>query len=133
MTLKELHFFYSLCENPQVTKVAEQLNISQSAISLAIKSLEQKLGETLFDRIGKKLMLNERGRYFKEQTYKHYLAIRDAQTLFQTNKLAGTLKIAASKTISNYIMPDIYFEFLCLYPEVTFDIDSINSTKIIDE
>lgn len=132
MTLKELKFFYSLCENPQVTKVAQELEISQSAISLAIKSLENKLGEALFDRIGKKLILNERGRYFKEQTQVHYLALKDAQTLFQTNKLAGTLKIAASKTISNYIMPDIYFDFLSRYPEVSFDIDSINSTKIID-
>lgn len=132
MTLKELKFFYSLCENPQVTKVAQELEISQSAISLAIKSLENKLGEALFDRIGKKLILNERGRYFKEQTQVHYLALKDTQTLFQTNKLAGTLKIAASKTISNYIMPDIYFDFLSLYPDVSFDIDSINSTKIID-
>lgn len=111
MTLKELHFFYSLCDNPQVTQVAQQLNISQSAISLAIKSLEEKLGESLFDRLGKKLILNERGRYFKEQTYKHYIAIKDAQTIFQTNKLAGRLKIAASKTVSNFIMPDIYFDF----------------------
>lgn len=37
MTLKELSFFYKLCENPQVTQVASELNISQSAISLAIK------------------------------------------------------------------------------------------------
>lgn len=64
MTLKELHFFYKLCSNPQVTQVAQELNISQSAISLAIKSLENKLNEQLFDRIGKKLILNEKGRFF---------------------------------------------------------------------
>jgi len=107
MTFKELHFFYQLCDKPQVTNVASNLHISQSAISLAIKSLENKLGEKLFDRVGKKLILNERGRYFKVQTYIHYLALKDAQTLFQKNKLAGNLKIAASKTISNYIMPNI--------------------------
>jgi len=133
MTLKELHFFYELCKNPQVTQLSQNLKISQSAISLAIKSLEKKLGEKLFDRIGKKLMLNERGRYFKQQTYTHFLALQDAQTLFQKNKLAGNLKIAASKTISNYLMPNIYFEFLSLYPEVSFDIDSCNSTKIIEK
>lgn len=133
MTFKELHFFYSLCDNPQVTNVASDLHISQSAISLAIKSLENKLGEKLFDRVGKKLILNERGRYFKTQTFSHYLALKDAQTLFQKNKLAGNLKIAASKTISNYIMPDIYFEFLSLHPDASFDIDSCNSTKIIEK
>jgi DNA-binding transcriptional LysR family regulator len=132
MTLKELNFFYKLCDNPQVTQVALELKISQSAISLAIKSLENKLEEQLFDRVGKKLILNERGRYFKEKTLPHYLAIIDSQKLFQKNKLAGNIKIASSKTISNYLMPDIYYEFLSKYTDVKFDISTINSTKIIE-
>ena len=86
MTFKELNFFYQLCDKSQVTNLAKELNISQSAISLAIKSLEEKLDETLFDRIGKKLILNERGRYFKEQTYSHYLALMDAKTIFRKNR-----------------------------------------------
>lgn len=132
MTLKELNFFYKLCENPQVTQVAEELGISQSAISLAIKSLESKLEEKLFDRIGKKLILNERGRYFRERTISHYLAIRDTQNIFQTNKLAGNIKVASSKTISNYLMPDIYYNFLSTYTDVKFDILTINSSKIME-
>jgi DNA-binding transcriptional LysR family regulator len=132
MTLKELNFFYKLSDNPQVTQVAQELKISQSAISLAIKSLENKLEEQLFDRVGKKLILNERGRYFKEKTLPHYLAIIDSQKLFQKNKLAGNMKIASSKTISNYLMPDIYYEFLSTYTDVKFDISTINSSKIIE-
>ena len=100
---------------------------------MAIKSLEKKLGEPLFNRVGKKLILNERGKYFKENTYAHFLALNDAKNIFQKNKLAGNMKIASSKTISNYLLPDIYFEFISLYPEVTFDIDSYNSTKIIEK
>lgn len=132
MTLKELNFFYKLSDNPQVTQVAQELGISQSAISLAIKSLETKLNEQLFDRIGKKLILNERGRYFKNKTLPHYLAIMDSKNLFQENKLAGNMKIASSKTISNYLMPDIYYNFLSKYSEVKFNISTINSTKIIE-
>ena len=133
MTLKELSFFYKLCENPQVTQVALELNISQSAISLAIKSLENSINEQLFDRIGKKLILNEKGKYFKEKTFPHYLALIDAQNIFQENKLAGNIKIAASKTISNYIMPNIYYDFLTKYSDVKMDILTINSSKIIDK
>ena len=133
MTLKELHFFYKLCENPQVTQVALELNISQSAISLAIKSLENSLNEQLFDRIGKKLILNEKGKYFKEKTLLHYLALIDAQNIFQENKLAGNIRIATSKTISNYIMPNIYYDFLTKYKDVKLDILTINSSKIIDK
>lgn len=133
MTLKELNFFYKLCENPQVTQVASELNISQSAISLAIKSLETSLNEQLFDRIGKKLILNEKGKYFKEKTLPSYLALMDASTIFQENKLAGNIKIAASKTISNYIMPNIYYDFLSKYKDVKLDILTINSSNIIDK
>ena len=133
MTLKELNFFYKLCENPQVTQVASELNISQSAISLAIKSLETSLNEQLFDRIGKKLILNEKGKYFKEKTLPSYLALIDASTIFQENKLAGNIKIAASKTISNYIMPNIYYDFLSKYKDVKLDILTINSSSIIDK
>ncbi|QKF77737.1 LysR substrate-binding domain-containing protein [Arcobacter defluvii] len=132
MTLKELNFFYKLSENPQVTQVASELNISQSAISLAIKSLESSLDEQLFDRIGKKLILNEKGKYFKEKTLSHYLALIDATTIFQENKLAGNIKIAASKTISNYIMPNVYYDFLSKYKDVKLDILTINSSKIIE-
>ncbi|MBF7065147.1 LysR substrate-binding domain-containing protein [Aliarcobacter butzleri] len=133
MTLKELNFFYKLCENPQVTQVASELNISQSAISLAIKSLETSLNEQLFDRIGKKLILNEKGKYFKEKTLPSYLALIDASTIFQENKLVGNIKIAASKTISNYIMPNIYYDFLSKYKDVKLDILTINSSNIIDK
>ncbi|MDN5113241.1 LysR substrate-binding domain-containing protein [Aliarcobacter butzleri] len=133
MTLKELSFFYKLCENPQVTQVASELNISQSAISLAIKSLENSLNEQLFDRIGKKLILNEKGKYFKEKTLPSYSALMDASTIFQENKLAGNIKIAASKTISNYIMPNIYYDFLSKYKDVKLDILTINSSNIIDK
>ena len=132
MTLKELNFFYKLSENPQVTQVANELNISQSAISLAIKSLENSLNEQLFDRIGKKLILNEKGKYFKEKTLPYYLKLIDAQNIFLENKLVGNIKVASSKTISNYIMPNIYFDFLTKYEDVKLDILTINSTKIVD-
>ncbi len=132
MTLKELHFFYKLSENPQVTQVANELNISQSAISLAIKSLENSLNEQLFDRIGKKLILNEKGKYFKEKTLPYYLKLIDAQNIFLENKLVGNIKVASSKTISNYVMPNIYFDFLTKYEDVKLDILAINSSKIID-
>lgn len=133
MTLKELQFFYKLCENQKVTQIAKEMGISQSAISIAIKSLENKLGEILFDRIGKKLVLNERGRLFYKETYKHYIALVDAKHLFQKEKLSGILNIGSSKTIASYIMPEIYYDFLSTYKGVTLNTSTINSTIIIQK
>ena len=131
MTLRELEIFYHLCENPHVSRLAKKIGMSQSAISLAIKSLEKKLEEPLFDRIGKKLVLNERGRLFKEKTYQHYLALKDAREIFKEEKLSGILKIAASKTVGNFIIPEFVFDFRIQNPQIVIDKDIRNSAQII--
>ncbi len=132
MTLKELDYFYQLCDNSHVSKLSKKLLISQSAISLAIKSLEKKLGEPLFDRIGKKLVLNERGRVFKEKTYESFLALRDAENFFKDENILGSLHVASSKTIGNFIMPQIIFDFLLKYQNITIKREIKNSSEIIE-
>ena len=131
MTLRELELFYYLCENPHISQLAKKIDISQSAISLSIKSLEKKLTEPLFDRIGKKLILNERGRVFKNETYKHYLALKDTQEMFTKNKLSGILNIASSRTIGAFIMPQIIFDFLSENPEIKIEKKILNSSKVV--
>lgn len=131
MTLKELQIFYRLCEEPHLSNQAQKLGLTQSALSLAIKSLEQKIGEPLFDRIGKKLVLNEIGRLFKEKTQAHYLALKDAQNFFMNNTLSGILKIASSKTIGDYITSRIVFDFVSLHNQVVIQKDIKNSSSII--
>ena len=55
MTLRELQIFYELSELNSPSKAAKKLNLSQGAVSLALKSLEEDLGVNLFNRIGKNL------------------------------------------------------------------------------
>ncbi len=131
MTLKELELFYYLSENPHISSLAKEISMSQSAISLAIKSLETKLKDPLFDRIGKKLLLNERGRLFRDQTYVHFMALKDAQRNFLQHNLAGSLKIASSKTVGNFIMPTLIYDFALQQPEITIEREIHNSAHII--
>jgi len=131
MTLKELSFFYRLCEEPHFSKTAQKLNITQSALSLAIKSLERDIGEPLFDRIGKKLVLSETGRLFQELTYPAFTALLDAQSLFSGNALLGILKIASSKTVGDYLTPRIVFDFLLHHENVRIHKEIFNSATII--
>ena len=133
MTLREIEFFYELSENSHVLELSKKLNISQSAISLAIKSLEKKLGEPLFDRIGKKLILNERGRDFKEKTHKSFLTLKDAENFFKEEKISGNLHIASSKTIGNYITTGIVFDFLTKHKKVRINHEIQNSSQIIEK
>ncbi|MDD4505146.1 MAG: LysR family transcriptional regulator [Sulfurospirillaceae bacterium] len=131
MTFQELRLFYYLCEDAHLSNLAQKLGITQSAISLAIKSLEQKIGEQLFDRIGKRLVLNEIGRLFKEKTYSHFVALNDAEDFFKESKISGVLNIASSKTIGDFITPQIVFDFLTLHEHVTIQKDIQNSAQII--
>jgi DNA-binding transcriptional LysR family regulator len=131
MTFKELELFYHLAEHAHISQLSKKINMSQSAISLAIKALEKSLGEPLFDRIGKKLILNERGRLFKEKTYKHFLALKDTQKLFQEDKLSGIIKIASSKTTGNFILPRLVFDFMLQNPHITIQREIKNSAQII--
>ena len=131
MSFKELELFYYLCEDPHISQLSKKISMSQSAISLALKSLETSLGEPLFDRIGKKLILNERGRVFKEQTYKHFLSLVDAEHIFKTDKVAGKLRIGSSKTIGSFVTPQIVYDFLQTYSDSSIDKIIDNSFNII--
>ncbi len=114
-------------------KVAKLLGMSQSNISLSIKSLENKLGEKLFDRIGKKLILNERGREFKRITISHFLGIKEAKSIFSKTKISGLLKISGSRTVGDYILPQIVFDFVHRYNEVKISSFTDNSNNIVQK
>jgi len=131
LTLKELEIFYALCEETHMQNVAKKLQLSQSAISLAIKSLENKLDVKLFDRIGKKLILNERGREFKSSTQKHFFALQDAKNHFKEDKLSGVLKVASSKTIGNFITSNAILDYMIKYPNIKVFHKLLNSNEIL--
>ncbi|MGM0534232.1 MAG: LysR substrate-binding domain-containing protein, partial [Campylobacterota bacterium] len=133
MTLTQLQCFYALCRYKSVSKAAMTLHKSQSALSLSIAALEKSLGEKLFDRVGKNLYLNERGRLFYRQSKSHYDSLTAAKSLFETEKIAGILHVSASKTIANYLLPQVYYDFLCRYENVALQANTQNSAAIIDD
>ncbi|WP_024790364.1 LysR family transcriptional regulator [Lebetimonas sp. JH292] len=132
MTLKELNIFYELCKYNSPSVVAKRLNVSQSAVSLALKSLEKDLGVNLFNRIGKKLVLNEYGRVFKEKTYKNYTELIDAKHLFNENNLIGEMNIITSKTIGSFVLPKIIYIFKQNYPKISINKKNENSKFIVN-
>jgi DNA-binding transcriptional LysR family regulator len=106
--------------------------VTQSAVSQTLKSLENKLGEKLFDRVGKKLVLNERGRKFKKMTAEPFNNLMSAKYNFLKDKVSGILNIQASKTIGTYVLPNIIFDYLCDYPNVKIKKEVVNSATIIN-
>ncbi|MDD2358262.1 MAG: LysR family transcriptional regulator, partial [Thiovulaceae bacterium] len=130
-TLKQLEVFISLAQKQKVIDVASEFQMSQSAISMSIKELEKIVGEKLFERIGKRLTLNERGILFWEQVALHIDALQKVYTNFSSQKIEGNLRLCASVTIANYLMPKYIDEYSKLHQNVKFSLKSTNTNDVI--
>ncbi len=103
LSLRQLEVFLAVIETGSTTRAADAVALSQSAASNALSELESRLGEKLFDRVGKRLVLNASGRAFQPRARALLVQARDAEMLFRTG--GGTLKVGASTTIGNYLLP----------------------------
>ncbi len=130
-TLKQLEVFISLAHKQKVIDVASEFQMSQSAISMSIKELEKIVGEKLFERIGKRLTLNERGILFLEQVSLHIDALQKVYTNFSSQKIEGNLRLCASVTIANYLMPKYIDEYIKIHQNVKFSLKSTNTNDVI--
>ena len=70
ITLNQLRIFLAVARFEHVTKASEEVNLSQSAVSMALRDLENALNGPLFERSGRNLRLNERGRMLQSEASK---------------------------------------------------------------
>ena len=130
MTLRQLELFLALVKTPHLSQVAKDFGLTQSAVSMAIKSLEEGLGKQMFDRIHKRLVVNENGRYFYRMVEPLVFGLRESETMFRDQDLVGDIKIGASSSIANYILPQIIYEFAELYEGVKVEKITGNTIEI---
>lgn len=112
ITLRQMEIFLEVAKAKHLTEVAKKMHLSQSAVSMALKELETDLGCKLFDRIQKRLILNEKGRAFLHSIELPIKKLRDIENDFISKKEGGELIIGASTTIADYILPNIICEFM---------------------
>ena len=130
-TFRQLEIFITLARHERVIDASKTLKMSPSAISMSIRELEKVVEEQLFERIGKRLMLNERGKKFYHDILPHWQGLIQVYEHFKTQKLEGTIHIAASVTIMDYLMPKLIDSYLHNIKEVTLDLKSANSDDVI--
>lgn len=117
MTLRHMKIFASVCENNcNTTKAAEAMHITQPAVSLAIRELEQYYGVTLFDRIGRRLRLTEAGQRFWEYASHISALFEDMEKGMRNWDSFGLLRVGASITIGSQFLPSYVKAFYNCYP-----------------
>lgn len=106
ITLRQLQIFIAVAKSGSTTAAGQAIALSQSAISAAIAELEKMLNVQLFDRVGKRLLLNDHGRAILPQSM---ALVNGAISLENSyNSVAPSiLIIGASLTIGNYLLPEI--------------------------
>jgi DNA-binding transcriptional LysR family regulator len=133
MEFRELKTFQVAAILLSFSKAAEALNYAQSTVSSQIQSLENSLGETLFDRSGNKITLTKAGVKLLEYTQR--LINLEKEILCNFKSLNGStenLVIKAPHSVSTYFLPSVIKEFQLMFPNIGFDLDGCLSYNMND-
>lgn len=117
MTLRHIKIFVSLCNNGyNTTKTAETMHMTQPAVSLAVKELEQYYGVGLFDRLGRRLQITEAGRRFLEYAVHISTLFDDMEKGMRNWDYFGLLRVGASIAIGSHFLPGYVKAFTHNHP-----------------
>ena len=117
--------FYTVAKSGSLTKAAEELYISQPAVSRSIKQLETQLGVSLFTRTHRGMKLSPQGgELIFDEVERALTLLVDAENRIAARKTTatGTLRIGASDTIFEYFLADKIVDFHERFPEVNIDL-----------
>lgn len=132
-SLRQMEVFLAIARHGNLTRAADELAMSQSAASSALKDLESRFDLLLFDRAGKRLQLNEQGRLLlprAEALLQQAEALE--QTLLQHNK-AGQLRVGATLSIGNYLAVGLIAEHMRRHPGAHVHLDVENTEHIVEK
>lgn len=130
MTLEQLRIFIGVAEREHVTKAAQDLNVTQSAASGAIATLEARHGVPLFHRVGRGIQLTEAGSAFLEEARAVVGRAAHAEMMLAEfgGLERGTLRLVASQTIASYWLPGKLAAFNAMYPKIAVEL-AIDNTE----
>jgi LysR family transcriptional regulator, transcriptional activator of the cysJI operon len=126
--------FRAVAQQLSFRKAAEELYLTQPAVSLQVKALEEDLGVQLFDRTGSRVALTAAGTLLLgyAQRVSALLAQAEQEMAAIGGELSGQLALGASTTIAQYVLPRLLGEFLSEHPRVQPSLVSGNTERIVD-
>jgi DNA-binding transcriptional LysR family regulator len=130
-SLRQLRYFVATAELGQISQAAVELSISQSAITTAIKELEQILGVSLFLRTPHGMNLTDAGRQFLSHAYDILNKVDEAMRLdFVSSEIEGVLTVAATYTVMGYFLPVHIERLRRLFPKLDIQLFEQNRESI---
>lgn len=132
MTLEQLRIFIAVAEREHLTRAAEAIRLTPSAVSAAIKALEAHYRVELFHRIGRRIELTAEGAVFLPEARAVLARLRQAElSLGELAGLArGTLSIHASQTVASYWLPPLLMAFHERFPGIALSMVIGNTATV---
>src|SRR5256884_746724 len=136
MDTRQLAAFCAVVERKSFSQAAERLGVTQPAVSLQIRSLEQRLGRQLLDRSGRRVEPTEAGLRLYASAQR-LLALEESLleelTADDEGNITGTLELGASTGPGGTVVPLLLCEFHDLYPEVRVRLSVSDTQTVVDQ
>lgn len=135
MDLHQLFVFAKVVEHKSFSKAAEDIFLSQSTVSSHIQALERTLNVSLFDRVGREIILTPSGERLYQWALKLLLLKDQAMVDLKggATELRGMIRIGASSVPGQFMIPKMVKQFREQYPNATFHINQASSKNVADK
>jgi LysR family transcriptional regulator, low CO2-responsive transcriptional regulator len=132
VTFRQLSLFESVARNLSFTRAAEELHLSQPAVSMQIRQLEESVGLPLFEKLGKQVNLTEVGKevFHYSQGINRYLTEMEEVLESLKGLSRGHLHVAVASTV-NYFAPWLMAAFHRAFPGIDLELDATNRERLI--
>lgn len=132
-TLNQLQIFLKIFQTESITKAAEDLNLTQPAVSIQLKNFQEQFDIPLTEVIGRKIYITSFGKEVASSVEKILEQIQDInfKTMAYKGKLSGRLSICTVST-GKYVLPYFLSDFLSLNPGIELTIDVSNKNKVVE-
>jgi DNA-binding transcriptional LysR family regulator len=130
-SLRQLEVFLATAHFQNISKAADSMAMSQSAASSALKELEQQFDILLFDRVGKRLQLNEQGRLVRSRAEALLEQAKELEHAMLQHHEAGVVNVGATLTIGNFLAVNILTDLLKAHPDAEVNLQVANTQQIM--
>lgn len=128
---QSLEHFVTLARTKNFTRAAEELNLSQSALSRAIQKLEEQLGQPLFERKPREVILTDLGELLLERAKDILRRVEDTFSELSVASRRGRIRLGAIPTIAPYFLPSLLGGFASKHPDISIIVQEDTTDMLI--
>lgn len=131
MEIDQLVHFLKVAETENITRAAEELGLSQPAVSRSLQRLEEEIGQPMFERQSRKMVLTDAGEVLVGRARQIMSIIDDTKSEITDNGRSGRIRLGAIPTIAPYFLPGLLQQFSKAFPEARLLVQEDTTTNLL--